>query len=1180
MIKCLSTDVQSRIRSGIAIASLQQGIEELVLNSIDAGATCVGVRMDMKAFKVQVIDNGSGMDRDNLERVGNRYCTSKCTSVEDLENLTFYGFRGEALASIVSLATLVEISSRTRLSVKTHVKVFKNGKGLDVFEAETSRPSAGTTLTICNFFHNMPVRKNRIDPVLEAERIRQRVEAISLMHPSVSFTLKNDVTGAMLAQLSKARNTYHRFVQIYGLGRGHHLREISHSQAQFKIIGHIGIEGHYNKSLQFLYVNERLLLKTRLHKLLNFLLRKLNSSVQKNDSPDGQSIIRSPKHKRGQELHAIYIINIKCCYSEYDICLDPAKTLIEFKDWDGILLCVEQTVKAFRSRENLGADPSQEDLDYAPQNLLCAREQQVKYSCQGTQLTTAEASLNRTVGGMLSSGPVHRKVVVDGVREESGGQTRVPDEMSSKAGTVEPLEAGATAMDTKQNERPAWVESRGGAHGIGCTSRVDQLDGGPMADNGEGDVWPTAKRGDFTASPDITQETAVHRIGPHQQSSNRHGDSVERFRKISLADAYIHESLQAKSLDDSPTFCQLVATKTCQQNTGLIKHKLSAVDYVLSSQKVYLDDGYNIPSKVPKLTCCKKVSLSKDSASLDRFRSTYGKPVGEKMLSIAAASGNKHPHPRFPTGDISVPGKDFPIAQNEPQNTDFQESIVIQTDRRSQPTFPTFTKLKPISDKNGSGGVSLAAKLSHLKQQKVVNLQSQNTRRSEAIDSRVDAVQDRDDNHCSPGRSCGGPTAPDPVPALHGGSSPELMTGGQEVSTSGDWLDHFDDTLGKMVYVNKVTGLSRYEVPATADTQVCCTSDVTSMAVNVLTETGFEYRCYPFQMAQVLPFLPRAKRVVSSGAGNRGDMLENSLSSMYSKWKNPVFVRPPVVGVDISSDQADVLAVKIHNILFPYVFSKAMINSMKVIHQVDKKFLACLINTRDPESAQHLGTQGNLLVLVDQHAAHERVRLEKLIADSYEDDPDAPGERRLCSSSIAPPLELSVTEEELRLLRGCQAPLRGLGLQLELPQGEAPRVLVGRVPLCFAEKEHNEVRRGRPSVIKALAEEYLREQIEIFCSTGSVRGTLPLTVLRVLASLACHGAIKFNDVLSRDECHSLVGSLSACQLPFQCAHGRPSIAPLVDTLFLDSDEKEPPRPNLRRLRRMYKAWQLYGNGKL
>lgn len=243
---------------------------------------------------------------------------------------------------------------------------------------------------------------------------------------------------------------------------------------------------------------------------------------------------------------------------------------------------------------------------------------------------------------------------------------------------------------------------------------------------------------------------------------------------------------------------------------------------------------------------------------------------------------------------------------------------------------------------------------------------------------------------------------------------------------------------------------------------------------------------------------------------------------------------------------------------------------------MDKKFLACLINTQDQDPAACSETDGNLLVLVDQHAAHERVRLENLVADSYEDDPGAPGERRLCSSTVAPPLEVSVTEEELRLLRSCRPSLRGLGLELQFSQIGDPQVLVGKVPMCFTEKESNELRRGRRSIIKPIVEEYLQEQIELLRSTGRVRGTLPLTVLKVLASLACHGAIKFNDPLSKEECCSLVGALSSCQLPFQCAHGRPSIAPLVDVLHLN-DQEEPPRPNLRKLRRMYKAWELYGN---
>lgn len=439
----------------------------------------------------------------------------------------------------------------------------------------------------------------------------------------------------------------------------------------------------------------------------------------------------------------------------------------------------------------------------------------------------------------------------------------------------------------------------------------------------------------------------------------------------------------------------------------------------------------------------------------------------------------------------------------------------------------------------------MASKLCRLSQHRTVDVRtlphlSRSTSQDNTCLSSNDSIQDSNNNACDAALNA------EPVPDDN--SKPQEAER-EEATTSGDWVHHYDESVGKTVYVNKETGLSRYDDPPMEETQVLCTSDVTNMAVSVISEIG----------------------------DGDGDESSNSLSSLYSKWNNPVFVHPPMVGVDISSGQADGLAVKIHNILFPYRFSKAMIHSMKVIHQVDKKFLACLINTRDEESAAHTETEGNLLVLLDQHAAHERVRLENLVADSYEDDPDAPGQRRLCSSTIFPPLEISVTEEELRLLRSCQAHLQSLGLEVKFSQAAEPQVLVGKVPLCFVEKESNELRRGRTSVIKPIVEEYLREQIELLCSAGRVRGTLPLTVLKVLASLACHGAIKFNDSLNRDECCSLVASLSSCQLPFQCAHGRPSIAPLVDILHLDTNQKELQKPNLRKLRRMYKAWELYGN---
>ncbi|XP_032356203.1 DNA mismatch repair protein Mlh3 isoform X2 [Etheostoma spectabile] len=1194
MIKCLTKEVQGKLRSGVAIPSLQQCLEELILNSIDAQATCVGVRMDMEAYKVQVIDNGAGINAEDMELVGNRYHTSKCSSVEDLDNLRWYGFRGEALASLVSLATLVEISSRTRSSVKTHVKIFKDGKGMDVFEADTARPSAGTTVVICNFLHNMPVRRKRMDAVLEGERIRHRVEAISLMHPSVSFTLKNDCTGAMMVQLPKARNTYHRFIQMHSLGRAQKLGEISYTHGQFEVTGYIGKEGHYNNSLQFLYVNDRLLLKTRMHKLLNFLLRRLSSSNQKNGSPDGQSTIRSPKHKRSQELHGVYIINIKCSYSEYDICLEPAKTLIEFKDWDRILLCIEEAVKAFMSRENLVAELSQEDLDYLPPEL---------FGTHNSDSGNGASTLDCSIGMKLASDPVHRKRKDDFVCEDSvsreSGQMECKEETEQQGkkkitvneflkikreGSINKeyryesqcdlagLEPTSDNHITEEVE-PTFSEAKEGSPMLCMSSSVRQIESKKIELSKEKVIIlnNATSTSNVTSLDSITQQiqsdlNSIEQRLPDCQSAGGHEHTLVSNRKISLSDPYIHEKLQT-------VFQQQILAQKCEETSFASKRKISlhaGNDRIC--QKPCKDFAPIVPPKLPRLATCQKLALCKESGSLEKFRRVYGKSDELKLSSQETQNNTKLPR----TDSFVLNSQKLLFCQKDQPKGGVIETEETQSILRSPPTLSAFTRLKPVSRQN-RGKTSLAAKLNHLKQHrtddsKVLAHLSSTALQDNTCHSGNDGSQDGNNNNNDCGLNL------EPVPGCR--TNP-LLAEREVVTTSGDWLHHYDASVGKTVYVNKVTGHSRYEDPPTDETQVRCTSDVSNMAVIVISETGMEPRCYPFQIDLVLPFLPKSRtdRVISSGLDDRDANGEssNSLALLYSKWNNPVFVRPPTVGVDISSGQAEGLAVKIHNILFPYRFSKAMICSMKVIHQVDKKFLACLINTREGEPAALNETEGNLLVLVDQHAAHERVRLEHLVADSYEDNPDAPGERRLCSSTIFPPLEISVTEEELRLLRSCQAHLQCLGLEVKFSQAADPHIFVRKVPLCFMEKESNEIRRGRPSVIKPIVEEYLQEQIELLRSTGRMRGTLPLTVLKVLASLACHGAIKFNDSLSRDECYSLVASLSSCQLPFQCAHGRPSIAPLVDTLHLDKDEKELQKPNLQKLRRMYKAWELYGN---
>ncbi|NWX02849.1 MLH3 protein, partial [Caloenas nicobarica] len=374
MIKRLAEDVRARLRSGVTINSLGQCVEELVLNSIDAKATCVAIRVDLEAFKIQVVDNGSGMGREDLNAMGKRYFTSKCSSVGDLENLTFYGFRGEAVASIANMATVVEVSSKTSRTAKTFVKLFHNGQALEVCEAELSRPSGRTTVTVCNLFYQLPVRRKRMDPVLELERVRHKVEAISLMHPSVSLSLRNDASSTMVLQLPKTRDIYSRFCQIYGLGRSQKLREINHKSGGFELSGYISIEGHYNKNMQFLYVNRRLVLKTRLHKLIDFLLRKESviCCKAKSGPVSRQAGASAGRHRCVPELYGIFILNVTCAYSDYDVCLEPAKTLIEFQNWDVLLTCIEEGVKVFLKREHLLVELCGEDIrEFNEENNFC-----------------------------------------------------------------------------------------------------------------------------------------------------------------------------------------------------------------------------------------------------------------------------------------------------------------------------------------------------------------------------------------------------------------------------------------------------------------------------------------------------------------------------------------------------------------------------------------------------------------------------------------------------------------------------------------------------------------------------------------------------------------------------------------------------------------------------------------
>nr|XP_006982898.1 DNA mismatch repair protein Mlh3 isoform X2 [Peromyscus maniculatus bairdii]XP_015856891.1 DNA mismatch repair protein Mlh3 isoform X2 [Peromyscus maniculatus bairdii] len=1418
MIKCLSDEVQAKLRSGLAVISLGQCVEELILNSIDAEAKCVAIRVNMETFQVQVIDNGFGMSGDDVEKVGNRYFTSKCSSVQDLENPKFYGFRGEALASIADMASAVEILSKKNTTMKTFVKMFQNGKALHACEADLTRPSVGTTVTVYNLFSQLPVRRRSMDPRLEFEKVRQRVEALSLMHPSISFSLRNDVSGAMVLQLPKTKDICSRFCQIYGLGKSQKLREVHFKYKEFEFSGYISSEAHYNKNMQFLFVNRRLVLRTKLHKLIDFLLRKESIICRPKNGSANRQMNSSPRRRSGPELHGIYVINVQSRVCEYDVCLEPAKTLIEFQNWDTLLVCIQEGVKRFLKQEKLFVELSGEDIkEFNEENdfsLFGATLQTHTSTHEKCDQSSFQEACNNILDSYemfnLQSKAVKRRATVENTNTQNSGDSEASREKTTDSlcsceadglgcgkMTESPSHSRDSAhLESRVSEKEVVEESRSGENEKHQKSFLEQKTSesphGTSPKMFSSPIWThhifEESEADLeiqkistavnVMAADIPQtsgiqsllekqrdatevgyqplpfETAVFRVQGTQrkkeqrkQEPSRHGrvnvfshgqvklcstgfithvvqneytkstETEHSFKNyvrpgpVSAQETFGNRAYHALETPDtdltSKESAQLPHKKFCRTNTGYGTEKNpvaadeslalfqeggagSHTDCFLPATSSFpwgrsASDGRKRTDKIMRSSrhmVRRKLSLHSQVGSLEKFKRQYGKinssldTEGENNTEVRT-----HSDPRVEPDillenkshvDVSGGGKITTAEHSDSYNTCQPASHILYSEKcpfskedcleqmphlRESPV--TLAELSHCNRKPSNVEKpmeSLASKLSRLKgSEKEMQIghiselpdSSRGTRKldlhfcelfknkHEKIESGMLLIPDSATqansilNSAIHSNNTVDDTEKPETPVLlpcddskiskdsgvliksseqHTGNpdspSRRIMSQVEDTTASQDgicsqndeskarsrsenegsgthsvgWHQHFDVTLGRMVYINRTTGLSTFIAP-TEDVQTACTKDLTTVAVDVLLGNGVQYRCHPFRSDLILPFLPRAEEErpalrQSSRDAVDAPVVSDSLQSLFSEWSNPVFARHPEVAVDVSSGQAESLAVKIHNVLYPYRFTKEMIHSMQVLQQVDNKFIACLMSTRTAEN----GAGGNLLVLVDQHAAHERVRLEQLITDSYEKQPPhSSGRKKLLSSTVIPPLAITVSEEQRRLLRSYHKHLEDLGLELIFPDASDSLILVGKVPLCFVEREAGELRRGRCTVTKSIVEEFIREQVELLQTTGGIQGTLPLTVQKVLASQACHGAVKFNDSLSLEESYRLIEALSLCQLPFQCAHGRPSMLPLADLDHLEQEKQV--KPNIAKLGRLARAWHLFGKQK-
>ncbi len=251
----LSKNVINQIAAGEVIERPFSVVKELVENSIDAGASKVSVEISNECRNIRVADNGSGIHPDDIILAFSKHATSKISSGEDLYAVKTMGFRGEALASIISIAKLTCI---------TRTKDFDYGTKVECENSEVKKTqtgcAVGTIMEIRDLFYNLPARLKFLKSAkTEFAYINELIQSLAPAHPKISFELKNN--GKTILKTTGQGNILQTVKEIFGEEVTKYLREVSKTDkiSNLKISGYITTPDYTRsgKKNYYTYVNSR-----------------------------------------------------------------------------------------------------------------------------------------------------------------------------------------------------------------------------------------------------------------------------------------------------------------------------------------------------------------------------------------------------------------------------------------------------------------------------------------------------------------------------------------------------------------------------------------------------------------------------------------------------------------------------------------------------------------------------------------------------------------------------------------------------------------------------------------------------------------------------------------------------------------------------------------------------------
>ncbi len=295
----------SQIAAGEVVERPSSVLKELLENALDAGSQAIQIQLEEGGVKlIRISDDGCGIAKDELALALTRHATSKIASLDDLERVATLGFRGEALASVASVARLTLTSRHTGSSHAWRLNAEPGAA------PEPAALAAGTVVEMRDLYYNTPARRKFLkSEATEFAHCAEAVKRIALAHPDVAFTLSHNGRVSLHLPKSDARS---RAGAILGDDFLAESRALDTGPGILRITGHCALPAHSRarSDAQYCYVNGRFVRD----KLLSHALREAY-----------QDMLHGSRYPA-------YCVFLEIDPTAVDVNVHPAKTEVRFRD--------------------------------------------------------------------------------------------------------------------------------------------------------------------------------------------------------------------------------------------------------------------------------------------------------------------------------------------------------------------------------------------------------------------------------------------------------------------------------------------------------------------------------------------------------------------------------------------------------------------------------------------------------------------------------------------------------------------------------------------------------------------------------------------------------------------------------------------------------------------------------